>query len=65
MAVVNTEGGERRANQTVLPLFEESNLPSASQDALAIAVVDSNGDIKLGIAGNNQWYLFNFDSTKA
>jgi len=50
---------------TVLPLFNENSLPSATQDGLLIAVVDSNGDLKLGIAGNSKWYLFDFDSTKA
>ena len=54
------EGENPRA---ILPLFPETDMPSARQDGLIVGAVDSNGDVKLAIAGNGKWYLFTHDST--
>lgn len=52
----------RRNPPTILPVFPESDLPSASQNGTLIAVDDGAGNFKLGLAREGQWFLFNHDT---
>lgn len=56
-----TEAGV--VDTTQLPIFAESDLPSAYQSGLLIAVDDGAGNIKLGLSREGTWYLFAHDTT--
>lgn len=46
----------------VLSLFQESDLPSAHQTGLLIAVDDGAGNVKLGLSREGSWFLFAHDT---
>lgn len=56
-----TEEGVSRP--PVLPVFKETNLPSAKQDGLMILVDDGAGNLKIGASRDGKWFLFVHDST--
>lgn len=50
---------ETRVNRPLaLPAFPESNLPSAKQPGIVIAIIDADNDVWAGISDGTQWHKY-------